>query len=429
MPEYKKKKVNRFSGRRTVKKVKRPEYTKKINIQMDETAENTSKKEKSNSIHVVRGKKIIRRRRMRIFAGIIAVISATLIVLQFALPVGIFESLGNLFATFGTGGYPIELYGTSTLNCVDKDLYYYVLTDSELAAVSSGGKKIYSKSHGFASPVLKTSQTRALLFDQNGFTLNIYNLYEEVESLTTETEIITAAITRNGTYAVATKSNEYASVVTVYNRKGKAIYTWYSASELVNNIAISPNGKKIAVSTIEAVGGQLKSKLRVLEYENADSKYTMEFEDSIVYSLENGTNGFYVLTNNNCSYVTWSKFERNDYMNEKELAYVRNFKSGLVAVYNRVSDRSENHIAVFSKKGKKEVEFDFNGVISDIVLSGRHIYCISETTVYMFDMEGKLISSTKCEYGAERMVALSAHSVALISNSDITRLEISKNKE
>lgn len=429
MPEYKRKRVKKLGSRPKFEKTKRPYNNGRIKIQMDETAEKTSKNPSDDTIHVVRGKKIIRRRRARIFMACVAIVVATLIVLQLVLPVGLSDNVGNLLATLGAGSYPVELYGTTTFNTVDKGSYYYILTDSELAAVSLSGKKIYENSHGYANPVLKTSQTRALIFDQNGFSLNIYNLSGEVGKLSTKTEIITAAIARDGTYAVATKSDEYASVVTVYNRKGKAVYTWYSANELVNNIVISPNGKKIAVSTIEAVGGQLKSKLRVLEYENADSKYTMEFEESIVYSLENGTKGFFVLTNKNCSYITWSKFERVDYTNEKELSFSRSFKSGLVVVYNRLNDRSENHITVFSKKGKKEVEFDFHGIISDIAMSRGHIYCISETVVYMYDMEGKLVSSTKCEYGAERMVALSAHSVALISNSNITRLEISETKE
>lgn len=426
MPDYKKKKVRRLGGSPS------PKNTTKRRAEEDEIEMERPKKhrsqsnKKTDSMRVITGKKLIRRRRIRTAACVAAVLAVIICVLQFMLPVGIIESTGNFVATLGAGSFPIELYGTETLNSATRSNYFYVLTDTELVAVSAGGKKIYSVSHGFGTPVLKHSETRALIFDQNGFRVNIYNLSGEVSAIVTERNILNAALTRNGGYAIVTESEEYASVVSVYDRKDKLLYEWYSATDPVNNVALSPDGKMLAVSTVSADDGELHSRLYVLEYESPDPVYSADFTDTVVYSLEGLRSGFAVCTADSVSYIAWKDFKRTDYSTELSLAFARSDSSGLITVFNRQSNRADNKIVVFSKKGEKTAEFAFEGLISDIVMSRGHIYCISDTDVYLFDKTGQLLSKTACGFGAARLAVLSGDEVAVISGSSVSRLEISE---
>ena len=426
MPEYKKKKVNRFKGAPSPKKTVK--HTKKIEkIEMESPRKQSFKApSKTESMRVLTGKKLVRRRRIRTVACIAAVMAVVLLVLQFVLPIGIAENAENLIATLGAGSFPIELYGTETLDSATCSNYFYVLTNAELNAISVGGKKIYSVSHGFGSPVLKHSETRALLFDQNGFNVNIYNLGGEVTSLVTERNILNAAITRNGWYAIVTESEEYASVVSVYNRNDKLVYEWYSATDPVNNIVLSPNGKKLAVSTVNADNGELHSKLYVLEYESPDPVFSADFPEDIIYSLENQKSVFAVCTSTSIIHINWKKYTRTDYSSDFSLANMRANSSGLIAVFNRQSNRADNKIVVFNKKGKKTNEFNFDGIISDIVMSRGRIYCISDTDVYLFDKTGQLLCKNECGFGITRLAILSGNEVAIISGSMIARLEISE---
>ena len=202
------------------------------------------------------------------------------------MPVGITENLENLVSLIGNGSYPINLESSDTLNTVSRGMYYYVLTDTRLNAFTNGGKEIYSHSHGFESPVLKTSATRAMVFDQGGNEAYIYNLKEQKQSLKTDTEIINAAISDSGVYAVITRSESYASVVTVYSRGGKKIYTWYSSSDTVNNVAIAPNGKKIAITAFNAANGKFNSKICILNFNSANPINTVNIEGGPIMTLE-----------------------------------------------------------------------------------------------------------------------------------------------
>ncbi len=423
MPQYKKKKVPAFGRRPKGKTDKAPMREKTERIAMHPSREKTSERE-NNGVRVIKGKKLQKRQRTRILAAVAVFIAAICTVFHFILPIGIMENVGNAFATLGAGGYPIELYGTEALNAQSKGSYYYVLTDNSLSAFSAGGKKLYSEAHGFAKPVLKASDTRALVFDQGGSELSIRNLTKITNTKSTEQPILTACITRNGGYALATESADYTAAVSVYNRKDKLLYEWYSADDMINNVALSPNGKQLVVSTINAAGGSLMSKVSVFEYDSANAVFSVRYDGEAVYSIESNNKGFYVLTAGGCDFYSWSKFKKNSYKSEYELASSRSASSGQLLVFNRSSDRTDNRIVYISKAGETELEVSYHGAIGDIALYNNHIYLISDTSVIMLDKSGKKIASGSCDFGAVRLVVTSKQKAAIITNSDISQVNL-----
>ena len=190
MPDYKKKKVNRLKGAPRLKKSKRAAPPEENDIVMTSTpAKRQIKPPKAekpvSSMRVVNGKKLERKRKLRISFSAVAIVSVIALILHLILPVGIFENIQNLTAIIGSGSYPAEISGTEVLNTVSRGNYYYVLTDTRLNAYSGGGKEIFSYSHGFENPVLKTSKTRAMVFSQGGNDAYIYNLAELKNTVST----------------------------------------------------------------------------------------------------------------------------------------------------------------------------------------------------------------------------------------------------
>jgi len=427
VPQYKKKHVKKhiISNKKpkTVKKVER----KSDDIEMGAKKPKKIKPQKRENMNVVKGNKLQRIRKTRItLAALVAVVLA-ITLLSLLLPVGIMENVNNLFAMAGKGGYPIELYGSQTLNAVSSGNYYYVLTDTNVNIRSNNGKEIFNVSHGYTKPVLKTTSTRALVFDQGGKGLFIANLREKVIEREFENTILNAAISRCGTYAVAYNADNYASVVSVYNKKDKLLYEWYSADETVNNIAVSPNGKKIAVSTVTASGGKLVSKLYVFGYDSANPLYTLDLGENLVYNVEGGIHsGFSVVTASGFKYITRSKYKISEYSTDLQLTTFKASSKGMVAVSTLAGNKSDNKIAVFNARGKKLSEFSFNGIISDIQISRNHIYCMSDSRVSIYSKDGELLRDAECDFSAVRLSVLSAYSVAVIKNDEISRLEIKK---
>ena len=273
--------------------------------------------------------------------------------------------------------------------------------------------------------MLKTSKPRALIFSQGGNEAFIYNLATAKSTVSTEKEIITANISDSGSYAIVTRSDSYASVVSVYNKNDKLVYEWYSSEDTVNNVAISPNGKKIAVSAFNATSGDYSAKVCVLGFDSATPEYTENYSGLPVYGVEAVSNSsFSVVTENGIQFIKWSKFQKTDYKNDYSVAMFRSSSGGSVAVFNRSSDKTDNRIAVFNSKGGLKSEFEFKGIISDIQFRGGHIYCISDTDVYLLSEDGEVLRSAECGFGAVRISVTGTNSVAVITDNQIYKIQL-----
>ncbi|MCQ2449525.1 MAG: DUF5711 family protein [Clostridia bacterium] len=418
MAEYKRKKV-KHSKRRTAPKINKRDIKRerKISEKQESPAEDNEAQ-----VRVIRGNKPKRTARAKFFGGVVVVLAVVVAILHFALPIGIVEVFGNRISAMGVGGYPSEIYGTEVLNVANKGYYYYTLTDSELVAYSTAGKKIFSEAHGFGAPVLTCSETRALIYDSYGYHLSIYNLRHKVTSKSFDDPIQTAAIGRNGSYAVVTGADGYASVVTIFDVNGKQIYQWFSAKDIVNNVVLARNGKQIAVSTLNTESGAMHSKVSVLKFDSANAVQSYDYGDRPVLSLENYASGFVILSENTCSHVQWKNYDKSDYSSNASLYKSRISTDGMLLVYNRSGDRQDNHIVLFSNRGKKEGEFDFNHVITDMVYENGNVYCISDTVVYLLKTSGEVVCQKSCKYGAERLAVLSRDSLAIITSGEISRV-------
>ena len=191
----------------------------------------------------------------------------------------------------------------------------------------------------------------------------------------------------------------------------------------MNSIAVAPSGKKIAVSTVNAEKGTLISNVYVLNFED-DKEYEYKIEDGLVYSIYDIGKAFSVVSSKGYSRITWSKHEKTDINSSLSLSMYRQSSNGVLLVFNRENDMNDNTVMLMSKKGEKILEFNFKGIIGDIQFSNNHIYCISESKVYLFDNKGKSLGSADCDYGVARIAPTGSHAMVTITDSEIKKLEI-----
>ena len=126
MPDYKKKKHSKLAPKpKRVKKsrIKQKEETAEIKMTPKPTKRNPSPPKQK--MKVVKGKKGENLRKLKIGAIAVAAVILIVTLFQIFLPIGVFDSLSNTVSLIGLGSYPIELEGTQTLNCVNKNSYYF----------------------------------------------------------------------------------------------------------------------------------------------------------------------------------------------------------------------------------------------------------------------------------------------------------------
>ncbi len=423
MPDYKRKHRSRFTSQPKADKQKmaKPKNKNKNKINFD--GDDVTFKKKS-SFTILKGNKAeIKRRWQNVFIAVF-IIALGIAVCQIAIPAGIPETVSTAMAALGTGEYPIDFESSATDNVVAKNGYYYILTDSEIKAVSNGGKVIFSYNHGFEKPVLKTSKTRALVFNQGGNDVLIFNLSQLQYTLKTENEIINAAIGDNGTYALVTNADGYVAKVSVFKKNQKLVYEWYSADDMINNVAVSKNGNKIAISTLKTNVGGFDSKLMILNFKSANAEFSKEYNGEIIYNLSTSfSGGVSVATANTFDFIRFSKFRSTEYKNDYNLQMLRESSSGTLLLYNRENDKTDNKIAVIKPNGEKKFEIKFNGIITDFALKNNHIYLISDTKAYILDSEGKIVRTADCGFGIVRFSVVSQNEIAVVSDNQINKVK------
>ncbi len=421
MAEYKRKRRSVFKAAPKINKKRINNGDQQKDIEMFPSEEHKPKK----NMRVVRGKKLETKRRLKAISLLLAITVAVLLLCEWLMPAGVIETFSNTVATIGSGNYPVALESSNTVNAVSKGSYYYVLTNTNIEAFSSSGKRIFSHSHGFENPVLKTSKTRALVFGQDSDEALIFTLGGLKSTVETKQKIKNAAIGDDGTYALVTSSDNYAAQVSVYKKNGKLIYEWFSSKDLVNNVAVAPSGKKIAVSTINSTVGSYNSKLMVLSVKSSTPEYEKTFENTVVYTLDTSfSGGFSALTANGYCFIKWSNFKINEYTNEYSTAMFRTGNNGMAVVYNRENDKTDNRIAIFTKSGKLKKELNVKGIITDFAFKDGNIYCVSDTTAYILNDDGSAMRSADCGFGVVKICPISQSAAAVITDNAINKIKL-----
>lgn len=421
MAQYKKNRRSGFKLRPKMNKDRLKRSDLGEDIAMSSSHINKSQKK----MKVVKGKKLETKRRIKVLSSVAGIITIVLVICQLCIPAGIIETLSNTVATIGSGSYPITLEGSSTLNVISKGLHYYVLTGNSIEAYSSGGKRIFTYSHGFENPVLKTSKTRAIVFGQNSNEALIFTLKGLKNTVETDQKIKTAAIGDDGSYALVTNAEGYAAKVSVYKKSGKLLYEWFSSQDLVNNVVLAPRGNKVAISTVSSAVGSYNSKLLVLDFKSSTPEFEKSYENTVIYTLDTSfMGGFSVLTDNRCDFIKWSNFKIREYKNEYSTAMFRSGSGGMAVVYNRESDKTDNRIAVFSKSGKLKYEFKLKGIITDFALKDGHIYTLQDNKINILANDGSIMRTADYGFGAVRICPFSQSVTTVITDNTINRIKL-----
>ncbi len=406
-----------------IKDTKKPRAKKKTSKQsLTQTKQALERFEefRAKGLTLLKGKAGDKKTLMVRYAGIaVAVLIIIGIITAFALsPTGIVENIKYKYTLSKTGqGFPIESeIGTA------KSLDYsngclLVTNESEIRCFNDNGAQIYSRIHGFANPVVKTSKIRTLTYGINASRYIIHTPQGEVINKSTADGygIITADISNSGVYAVATTASQEVSLVTVYDKDGKEIYKFHSSNNHVLNVSVSENGKRMCVVTITTKQAQIISKVSIFEFDSVDPIFEQELKDEVVYVAEYmNSNALSIITNKSYLCIKGDDIHNQvDYETNSLNKYEINNDS--IVLYNKPDDNSlSGTVRVFNVNGKVKAEFDIQGNISDISCYRNKIYTLAET-VSCYNFSGELLNQSEINNGASDIQAFSRGVAVLYS--------------
>ncbi len=404
-------------------------FSKPEHIEMSSKEEKKPKKqtrEKQSVFRILNGKKHINKVRRLAFLSVILALFVAFSVIFFSAPTGIGDMFAGISSFSFKSEFPVKLNSSETYNCVLKDSHLYVLSDGDVSCYHKNGKLSFSDAHGFTSPVLCESEARCLVFDQNGNGIRVYNAGKKLLSIESKFSLLAADIGRNGYFAYASKSESYTSMVTVCDDEGKNFFEWYCAEETINGVAVAPNGKTFAVTTLSVSNGKFNSKLYVLGLDSADPIFTKEYPGEIIYGINSvNKKNFVVIGEKFCDIVSWKKHEITTFSTDYCIDGVKATASHIFISSSRENNDGNTSFTVYNNRRKNVFSYTFNGPVDSFTVKGENVFVLSRNNIYRINSKGEVKKQASCGFGVIKIAAVSSTNCLAVGHNEVTKIHLS----
>ncbi|MBE6613368.1 MAG: hypothetical protein E7632_12865 [Ruminococcaceae bacterium] len=168
------------------------------------------------------------------------------------------------------------------------------LTQSGYALYDSRGNQIMAEDFGLSEPILKVSDRFVLCFDLGGTQFTILNSFAKLYEGSSEYPVTDADIADNGTFAIASGTREYRTMVTLYDEDFKPVSRVMKNDHLMA-VELKADGSEAAIMTSGTDGGSFYTRIDIVVPGEDHTRASCEL-DGLGYSLYYTDEGFVIVT-------------------------------------------------------------------------------------------------------------------------------------
>ena len=242
--------------------------------------------------------------------------------------------------------------------------------------------------------------------------------------------ILTGALGKDGSVAIATRAEDAQSMLTVYNSKEKEIFVWKCAKENIISCDVSDNGKLFAVSVLGVENGSVYSKVYIFDRRKDTPKASFTYQDSAVSSIRFLSNEtLFVLGNNMCSVIKDEKEENiNVSVNTPYMIHISDNNTA-VLVLSKYSSTTQKLVNVYDKSGRELFSNEIDGLVKSVSTDGKYVGVLTDNNVQIYNMKGELVGSANVNTDAEKVI-VSGRNTYVYSADKIEKFSsVGENKE
>lgn len=331
------------------------------------------------------------------------------------------DGMRTLIAKVGAGpGFPYSLSGISVsdISITNSDLV--LLDDSAVRVIDSTAKEISSIQHTFDHPILETNSGRILLYDIGAKQFRVQSKTRVLFEKETDYMILSAALGRDGSVAVATRADGAESMLTVYDKKHKETFRWACAKEHIVSCDVSDNGKMFAAVVLGVDNGSVYSKVYVFDKKKTEPYASFEYKDSALTAVKFLSNEkLMVFGNNVCEIISGKEVqEKIDVsVNTPSKLYVSD-NSTAVLVLSKYSSTTQKIIKVYNKSGKEMFTSEVTGIVKSVSTDGKYTAVLTDSQVCIYNMKGEMTG--KADVKSDNVgVAVTSRRTYIFSSEEI----------
>lgn len=308
-----------------------------------------------------------------------------------------FSSVGDYFDTLISGakrgdGYPYYFESTGVRNVVSVGSDLFVIGDDTTFSLDATARRFGEQQHTFSSPVASSAGGRVLLLDVGE---NSYRVLSKTKILVegqSEQKLLTGALGKDGTLAIASRGENSQSKLTVFNKRHKEIFVWNCASENIVAVAISADGKRAAVSVVSAQDGVLYSKVHIFDFDYNEPIASFSY-DSVVSGLTFLSGEHLLLTGKTVFTVidgTTPIVEEDLSLNTLSCVYT-DASGCTVMALSKYGSSASKLIRLYDRKGVLQFETEIDESVKGVSCDAVYVSVLTDNYLYSFNRKGEQV--------------------------------------
>ncbi len=183
-----------------------------------------------------------------------------------------YQNFYHFFQDLNASAERVDIFSHDSVSYSTNEEQSFTLYRKGLAVAGNTGVTIFSAtgrqlvSHGiqYNDPVAVGSGKYLLVYERGGKQYSLYNANTQMHTGETEYPITGATVSNSGTYALISSASDANSAVYLYNNRF-ALINVYKKGGNVLDVAISADGRRIALMTVKPDAGALSTSVMIAE--------------------------------------------------------------------------------------------------------------------------------------------------------------------
>ncbi len=291
-----------------------------------------------------------------------------------------------------------------------------VAGNESVTVFTATGRQTVSYNIQYQNPIAVGTGKYLLVYEQGGVSFSLYNSYTQIFSGKSEYPIYGAAVSESGMYALISRSEQYPSVVSLYN-SDFVLINRYNRNGYVTDVAINPKGTRVALLSSVSNTGGLTTTLTLYEPKKTEAIATARIGDSVGLSCAFADGGNVSVLCQNRMVVVGSNGEvGTSYgFDGRSILAADLGRDGATVVLRPTPISQKSDILVFDRNGKTicRKTIDESGLEVDRV--GNSVYLLSRSGILFIDAASGRTRFFDCVTERRSILAVSAGEALLCS--------------
>lgn len=271
---------------------------------------------------------------------------------------------------------------------VNHDLF--VLCDKYLYIYDMDGEQIDSRQHAYSNAIMKTNDSRALLYSHNGMTFRVDQTKKMLYEETLEQPIWFAVLGDDGRVAVVTESETYACCLYVYDAKGTRIYTRNCLERLVD-VRFQDDGCVFA--TVGAENGGIVTVLKYTEFKDSEVKWVSDAMPALCWQMHaQKDGGAFVIGDTQTAYYNNAGSLEGTYIYHGTLVDC-DVSGDQAAILLKNENRRQSTLVLFNGDSQTPVTVSFDSICKNVMIQDHTVYLLDAGTIRSYSFTGTELSA------------------------------------